>query len=116
MKIEIVPEEKKTTRTKKEAGGADWLFQWVFDTVFGSVHTFVEGVTKSVVDGVDEIAGRVAQKAVLAALISFGFFFLLQGMARILDVIYEFPGMGETVVGFLVLAAALIFSVAWKKQ
>ena len=116
MKIEIVPEEKKSTRAKKETGGADWMFQWVFDTIFGSVHTFVEGVTKSVADGVEDIANRIAQKAVLAALISLGFFFLLQGMARILDVIYQFPGMGETVVGFLVLAAALIFSVIWKKQ
>jgi hypothetical protein len=115
MKIEIVPETRKTKK-EKGSGGGEGMFQWVFDTIFGSVHSFVEGVTKSVADSVEDVANRIAQKAVLAALISLGFFFLLQGFSKILNVLYGMPGMGETVVGFLVLAAAFIFAVVWKKQ
>lgn len=112
MKIEIVPEARKT---KKEAGGTDWMFQWVFDTIFGSLSSFVEGVTKSVADGVDAIVDRVVKRAALTVLVVFGFFFLLQGFAKILNVLYGLPGLGDTVIGFLVLSAALIFSIVWKR-
>ncbi len=96
---------KKTTEEKSGfMGGIDFLRE--------SITLGVEGVFQSVFGVLERGTLTLLKKALrLCTLVFFSVLagvFLLIGIARVLDAVYQVPGVGEIVVGVLIFGGVLL--------
>lgn len=107
MRIDIVPEGNKTKREgREESFGSEFLF----DAVFGGVKKLFESVVTGIMDVVDGAVSLLLRRAFAVLLGAFGIWFLFSGFAKLLDFLYETPGIGEIIVGVLVFVSAIVVS------
>lgn len=99
----------------KKDGGGGWDFSWIFETVFGSVQSLVASLFDSVATGVEDMLNRIARRGFVLVLAMFGMWFLLSGFAKLLNFLYQAPGIGEMLVGTLVFSTAVVLSALWKR-
>jgi hypothetical protein len=97
-----------TQKTTETEGGLLSEVGFLFERVAGGLR----GVAQALADSVEQGTLRLVRKV----LRSFGFFFfsvlaavfLLVGVARILDTVYQLPGIGEVVVGTFIFSGVLV--------
>lgn len=97
-------EEKKTMRGKK---GDTWT-TLLLDGIFGSLSSFVSSMVHMIHETTHAVTRRLARRAFLFLFSFAGIVFLLVGFAKLLNSVYQFPGLGETIVGMLVLLISLV--------
>jgi uncharacterized protein YggT (Ycf19 family) len=99
---------KKTTEKVSGLGSGAMMF---LETLSGGIQHAVAGVLDTIEYGTLNVFRKLLR--------SFGFFFfsvlgavfLLIGIARVLDTVYQLPGLGEIIVGVIVFAGVLLFSM-----
>lgn len=97
---------KKTT---EEAGGWGSGVELLFESVANGIRRVAEDIAESVERGTMDLFRKLLRSlgffffSVLAAV------FLLVGIARVLDTVYQLPGVGEVVVGAFIFAGVLLF-------
>lgn len=90
--------------------------------LLGGVGMLIEGVTHGVKAAVQGVADNVEQGVQVLwrrLLRAFGLFFfailgavlLIVGFARVLDSVYQLPGLGEIIMGAFVFAGVLLVSM-----
>jgi len=97
-------EEKKTTRTTKETGHSG-LF---LEIIFQSIRSFVDGTIESVHQAIHRFAQNVMRKTAAFFFLLLGFAFIFVGFAKLLNAVYQIPGIGESMIGVCMLLLALV--------
>jgi len=72
------------------------------------VTSIVDSAVSSAQSVVRSLVVQAVKSALILALMFCGIAFMLFGVARILDALYQMPGMGELIVGFAALTLSLI--------
>lgn len=98
--------EKKTTHRKADEG-YDWT-KLLLDGVLSSFQAFVNGTLTSVQEATQVFTQKLMQQAFLFFFALFGFILVFLGLANVLSALYRFPGVGEMIVGLLILSATLV--------
>ncbi len=80
----------------------------VLDGLFGSVEAIIAGVVESARQSTEDFIRRVARNLLLLFLALLGIIFFLVGGARMLSDVLERPGLGDVLVGSVILLVALV--------
>lgn len=98
---------KKGRGKSEEVGVVGMVLEGVLAAIRGWFDTARVSVEKTIADAVI----RIARQAFVFFLALLGIVFLLFGLAKTLSFLFRVPGIGEMVVGFIVLAAAFVLSL-----
>lgn len=113
VKKKSMATEKKHNREQPEETGMAGL---VLEGALSVVRGWLESAKMSVERTITDTLIRVAQQIFIFFLALLGMAFLLFGVAKILSFFFEMPGMGEIVVGFVVLGLALVLFLFTRKR
>ncbi len=83
----------------------------VLEGVLTAIRGWFDTAKMSVERAITDVAIRVARQVFVFFLALLGIAFLLFGLAKTLSFLFQTPGVGEIVVGFIVLAMAFILSL-----
>lgn len=103
--------EEKKGGLKREHG---WIPN-LLDGVFGTIHNFVEGTVGSIHDAAHEFTRGLMHRAFLFLMTLFGIYFLCAGLAEMMSVVYQKPGIGGIAIGISVLLIVWVIQVFRKK-
>ncbi len=98
----------KTSHKKLEDVGVVGM---VLEGVLTAIRGWFDTAKMSVERAITDVAIRVARQVFVFFLALLGIAFLLFGLAKTLSFLFQTPGVGEIVVGFIVLAMAFILSL-----
>lgn len=104
---------QKASSKKSEASGlGGMMFEMALASFRGWFDTAVHGIRQSIADAV----ARVVRQAFVLFLSLLGITFLLFGFAKMLSYLFQVPGIGESIVGVIVLAMAFILAAFTKGE
>jgi hypothetical protein len=98
---------KKGHKKPEEAGVIGMVLEGVLSAIRGWFDTARMSVEKTIADAVI----RIARQVFVFFLALLGIAFLLFGLAKTLSFLFQTPGIGEMIVGFIVLAMAFVLSL-----
>ncbi len=98
---------KRSHKKSEDVGVVGMVLEGVLTAIRGWFDTAKTSVERAIADAVV----RVARQVFVFFLALLGIAFLLFGLAKTLSFLFQTPGVGEMVVGFIVLAMAFILSL-----
>ena len=102
----------KKTREEKEAPERWSFIPYFVERMFGTVESFVERIAGIVRDQAQEAVNRTMQKLFGLLLLVVGITFFLAGGAEVINQVVRFPGVGQMVVGtVLLLVTGVVMSL-----
>lgn len=106
--------EEKVNRKKTTE---PWSFVPTFiDKMFGTVESFAERLLAIVADSADGVVSRGVQRLFGLLLIILGIAFILTGIAKVINQIFDLVGVGEIVAGILLLSVTALVTIVVRKQ
>ncbi|MBP6889510.1 MAG: hypothetical protein KBC83_03230 [Candidatus Moranbacteria bacterium] len=93
---------------EKETSGVVGM---VLEGVLAAIRGWFDAARASVEQAITDTVMRAARQAFVFFLALLGIAFLLFGLAKTLSFLFRTPGIGEMIVGFIVLAMAFILSL-----
>jgi hypothetical protein len=94
-------------KNKVEDGTGGWS-TILLQGIFGGVQQMLTGMLENFKVGTEVFARKLAKHILLFIFCVWGLLFIFVGIARLLDRLYAWPGMGEVVVGVVILMVALL--------
>ena len=98
---------KRSHKKSEDVGVVGMVLEGVLTAIRGWFDAAKASVERAIADAVI----RVARQVFVFFLALLGIAFLLFGLAKTLSFLFQTPGVGEIVVGFMVLAIAFILSL-----
>lgn len=98
---------KRSHKKSEDVGVVGMVLEGVLAAIRGWFDTAKTSVERAIADAVI----RVARQVFVFFLALLGIAFLLFGLAKTLSFLFQTPGVGEIVVGFIVLAMAFVLSL-----
>lgn len=93
---------------EKETSGVVGM---VLEGALAAIRGWFDTARTSVEQAIADTVMRAARQAFVFFLALLGIAFLLFGLAKTLSFLFQTPGIGEMIVGFIVLAMAFILSL-----
>lgn len=116
--MEKKKKEKKKKEKKESAVGGG--FELIKDAVLDLVSNFFKGLADQIKNEaqrkVDLFVFNAKKASVLIFLFLIGFIFILVGMAKIIEELVDFDGIGFLFLGFLLLTIAYFFNFFSQEQ
>lgn len=108
-----MPEETRSRRKTTES----WSFIPNFlDRIFGTVETFAERLLLLASDTAETLVARAVQRLFGLLLLGVGIVFILVGGSKVLNQIFRFPGVGEMLVGTVLLLVTSILLLITRRK
>lgn len=104
---EGIRSSKKEQKTSEGAG----VMGVVAEAALGAVRGWFDAARFSVERAIADAVSRIVRQVFVIFLALLGVAFLLFGLAKTLSYLFQTPGTGEVVVGFIVLILAFILSL-----
>lgn len=98
---------RKSHKKPEESGVVGMVLEGVLAAIRGWFDAARASVEKTIADAVI----RIARQVFVFFLALLGIAFLLFGLAKTLSFLFQTPGIGEMIVGFIVLAMAFVLSL-----
>lgn len=106
----------ETTRTHRKTEGTSAFIPNLIDRVFGTVESFVERLMGIISESADQVVSRGIQKLFGLLLVIVGIAFILSGLSQIIDQLFQSVGVGQIVVGALLLTLTAIVMLVVRKR
>lgn len=107
--------EKKTTSSREKISGVLGWIEFARETLSDQVEQALTGLLDTLGRGVEHIVQRVIRSFSIFFFVLLGATFLLVGAARVLDSVYQIPGLGEIIIGVFIFSLVLVLSTAEHK-
>lgn len=104
--------KKTSSKKSEESGFGGMMFEMALASFRGWFDAAVSGIKQSVTDAV----ARVVRQVFVLFLSLLGLTFLLFGFAKMLSYLFQVPGIGESIVGVIMLAMAFILAAFTKER
>ncbi len=90
--------------SKEESGPERWSFiPYFVERMFGTVESFIDRISSIAEDRAQSVINRAVQRLFGLLLLGVGIVFLFSGAAEVITQIAGIPGVGQLVVGLLIL-------------
>lgn len=98
---------KKSHKKSEDVGVVGLVLEGVLTAIRGWFDSAKMSIERAIADAMI----RIARQVFVFFLALLGIAFLLFGLAKTLSFLFQTPGVGEMVVGFIVLAMAFVLSL-----
>lgn len=110
--LEGVHAVRKTTKKTEDPS----IIGMVLEGALVAMKGWFDTARLSVERAVTEAVFRVVRQVFVLFLAILGIGFLLSGLARMLSYLFQIPGVGESIVGFMALVVAFILAFFTQEQ
>ncbi len=108
MHVPHVDTERSSQHSKASEGAFLGL---ILEGITGALHGWFDTARSSVERAFSDMLFRAAQKAIGLFLAFAGILFLLVGFSKILSFVFRMPGIGEVIVGCVIILFSLLLSL-----